>query len=201
MSIEVGYRISDWDTPLRVNPNRSAGRYNQAGSPPTQYIGLHPLTPWAEYLRFHNLRDTPEIAERRLTVWALRIELDSATTIGFHNATEYALEPPDLVDDDYRPCQKLGERLRVDAAAPKTIIVPSAALPGTQNIVIFGERVGIPYQWSPIDEADLPACVVAGRAALPPALIDHVRFHGERHAEFDAWQSGHRYNFADLRAT
>jgi RES domain-containing protein len=200
VSIEVGYRISDWDTPLRVNPNRSAGRFNGAGSPATQYIGLHPLTPWAEYLRFHDLRGIAEIAERRLTIWALRLEIDSATAIGFDNAGEHALQPADLVDDDYGPCQELGDRLRADAAAPKTIIVPSGALPGTQNVVIFAERVGIPYLWSPIDELDLPACVVAGRAAPPPALIDNVRFRGERHAEFEAWLSGQRYDFADLAA-
>jgi len=201
VSIEVGYRISDWDTPLRVNPNRSAGRFNRAGSPATQYIGLHPLTPWAEYLRFHDLRRADELAERRLTIWALRLDLDSAAAIGFDNASDYKLQPPELVDDNHEACQDLSDRLRSDAAAPKTIIVPSAALPGTQNVVIFGERVAIPYQWPPIDEVDLPVCVVAGRAVPPPTLVDHVRFRGDGHAEFEAWLSGRRYVFADLTSS
>lgn len=200
MAPEVGFRISDWDTPLRPNPNRSPGRYNRAGSPPTQYICLHPLGPWAEYLRYHDLRRPEDAADRRLNVWALRVDLADAVEIDFENASQiFKVPPEDLVGDDYTVCQELADRLRVDAAAPKAIVVPSAALPGARNLVIFGPREAIPYLWAPIDAGDIPACIITKASQSPDGLLERVRFSGESHAELDAWLSGRRYEFQDLR--
>jgi len=196
--IETGFRISNWDTPLRVNPNRTAGRFNEAGAPATQYLGLHPLTPWAEYLRFHDIRRSETIDERRLRIWAVKVDLVDAVEIGYANAREFGLEPGDLVSDDHGPCRRFAERLRSDPSAPDTIIVPSAALPGTRNVVVFGERVPIPYSWRPLDRADLPACVIAERSHPPSNISSVVRFTGEPHAELEAWADGHRYSFPDL---
>ncbi len=198
--MEVFYRISNWDTPLRVNPNRTAGRYNKAGSPATQYMGLHPLGPWAEYLRSNELRDPTELAEHRLRIWAIRVDLDEAKRIDFTNASDFNIEAEDLVSDDHRPCRRLAERLRNDGRAPKVIIVPSAALPGTENLVIFGERVPIPYLWAPIDPGDLPACVIAERSRPPSEISPLVRHFGEPHRAFEEWRAGRRYRFPDLRS-
>lgn len=199
MALATGFRISDWDTPLRVNPNRSPGRFNGANSPATQYVGLHPLTPWAEYLRYHDLRRTEEIADRRLRVWALRLDLTDAVEIGFENAFEdFGLQPEDLVADDYTPCQRLADRFRADAAEPKKIIVPSAALPGSRNVVILGPRESIPYLWAPIDDGDIPACIVAEHSQPPEGLVDLVRFRGESHVELEEWLKGRLYDLADL---
>lgn len=199
MGDHVGYRISDWDTPLRANPNRSPGRYNRANDPATQYIGLHPLTPWAEYLRFHGLRRVDDVADRRLSIWALRLSLEEAVEIRFENAPDFGLQAGDLVSDDHGACQDFADRVRAEAGMPATFIVPSAALPGTRNVVIFGERVDIPYLWEPLDEGDLPTCVVAARARPPDRLLTMVRHPGEPHSELDAWAAGRRYRFADLR--
>jgi hypothetical protein len=64
--------------------------------------------------------------------------------------------------------------------------------------VIFGERVDIPYLWTPIDEGDLPACVVAEEGRPPEKLFELVRHQGKPHAEFEAWVSGQSFDFADL---
>jgi RES domain-containing protein len=186
----LAYRISSWDTPLRVNPNRSPGRYNHAEAPATQYLGLHPLTPWAEYLRTNELFDEERLAERRLRIWVLQVDLSAALTIDFNDAPAYGLEPSDLVADDHGPCQRLAERLRLEEGAPSTIIVPSAALPGTRNAVIFGERVRIPYDWSPIDEGDVPACVIAERSQPPAGIKALVRYRDAEHEGLTAWLSG-----------
>jgi hypothetical protein len=45
VTVEVGYRVADWDTPLWVNPNRSPSRWWTPGAI-VQYWSLHPLTPW-----------------------------------------------------------------------------------------------------------------------------------------------------------
>lgn len=198
MAEETTFRISNWDTPLRVNPNRTAGRFNEAGSAPTQYLCLHPLTPWAEYLRSAELREAADLAERRLRIWAVKVDLSSATEISFDNASKFGLEPDDLVSDEHGACRLLAEELRRDPQGPRMIVVPSAALPGTRNIVIFGERVAIPYSWTPLGPVDLPACVIAERSRPPVGIESRVNFLGEPHAELDAWRAGLPFRFPDL---
>jgi len=199
---EVGFRIANWDTPLRPNPHRSPGRYNRAGSPPTQYIALHPLTPWAEYLRANDLRLPEQSADLQLNLWALRLDLTEAVEVSFESAEnrfdDFDIQPEDLVGDDRSACQALADRLRADSSLPKSLIVPSAALPGTRNLVIVGAREAIPYQWAPIDSGDIPACVITKASRPPDGLLDKVRFAGDPHAELDAWREGRRHEFADL---
>jgi|SRR5680860_1254782 len=199
MGPEVGFRIANWDTPLRPNPHRSPGRYNRAGSPPTQYIALHPLTPWAEYLRSNDLRSPEQCAELQLNLWALRVDLAEAVEIGFESsAADFGIEPDDLVGDRHAACQALADRLRADSSLPKALIVPSAALPGTRNLVLLGAKEAIPYQWTPIDGGDIPACAITKASRPPDGLLGKVRFAGDPHAELDAWRNGRRYELADL---
>lgn len=201
MELEVGFRISNWDRPLRVNRNRRSGRFNRAGSPPTQYICLHPLGPWAEYLRGNDLRRSEEVRDLRLNMWAMRLDLTDAVEMGFEEALRepgLGLGPEDLVSDDHTACQDFADRLRADSAAPKAIIVPNAAMPGTRNLVIFGPRVQIPYLWMPIDSGDIPACAITRASRPPRGLLDRVRFSGQSHAELDAWRNGQRFDFRDL---
>lgn len=194
----IGFRIAAWDTPLRVSPNRSPGRFNHTSSPPTQYASLHPLTPWAEYIRNQGLQTPEELAEHRLRIWALRLDLSAAAEVSFETAPSFGLEPWDLVGSDHGPCRDFADRLRAEASAPKTLIVPSAALPGTRNVVILGERVAIPYQWPALDEGDIPASIVAVGAQPPADLLPLVRHGDSPHAEHDAWAAGRRYRFDDL---
>lgn len=199
MGVGVGFRISDWDTPLRPNPHRSPGRYHRAGSPATQYIALHPLGPWAEYLRYHDLRLPEDSTELRLNMWALRLDLTEVAEIGFENALDnFEIQPEDLVSDDHATCQALADRLRADSAMPKAIVVPSAALPGARNLVVLKARVAIPYLWTPIDCGDVPACILTQASQPPEGLVDRIRFAGEPHAELEAWEQGRRYELADL---
>lgn len=194
----VAFRVASWDTPLRVNAHRTEARYNRVGSPPTQYLSLHPLTPWAEYCRNHGLRGADDVAAHRLRTWAVKVQSDSLVAIGYDDAADWGLAPEDLVADEHSPCQQFAERVRGDAHSPNAIIVPSAALPGTRNLVIFGERVATPYDWTPLDEVDLPASIVAEAARPPSELFPLIRYHGDAHAEFEAWRSGVDYQFADL---
>jgi hypothetical protein len=202
VSAEIGFRISDWDTPLRVNPHRLPGRFHRAGSPPTQYICLHPLGPWAEYLRYHDLRRPDGVADLRLNLWALRVDLVHAMEVDFEAVERdpgLEIEPDDLVSDDHAKCQKFADRLRADAAAPKAIVVPNAALPGTRNLILFGPRVQIPYHWTPVDAGDIPACALTKASQPPAGLVERVRFAGSPHAALDAWRSGRRFVFGDLQ--
>ncbi|MGH2957078.1 MAG: RES family NAD+ phosphorylase [Solirubrobacterales bacterium] len=189
------FRVAAWDTPLRVNVHRASGRYHRVGSSATQYFCLHPLTPWAEYLRRHDLRDEEAITPVRLRMWALKVSAEGIARIDFQSAGDWGLRAEDLVSDDHRACQDIADELRADPAAPKTIEVPSAALPGTRNLVVFGERVMIPYGATPISEIDVPSVVLAERARPPAEAVDLVRYRGMEHEEFAAWSAGKRYRF------
>jgi RES domain len=137
--------------------------------------------------------------DHRLRIWALRVDLDAATRIDFSAAKRFDLnEADDLIADEHAACQALAERMRADPRGPESIIVPSAALPGTENLVIFGERTQIPYSWEPISSIDIPACVIAERSQPPSAIASLVRYVGEPHPALEAWREGRSYRFPDL---
>ncbi len=193
----VGFRVASWDTPLRVNPNRQAGRYNYAESAATQYISLHPLASWAEYIRWHDLRDPHALREIRLGVWAIRILAEDPLALDFDGAEAQGIAAKDLISDDWSRCQALGERLRGDPRAPKLLRVPSAALPGARNVVILGPRVAVPYSFTPIDPIDLPVTLCAAGARPPESLLGLVRYREQDHAEYQAWQRGESYDLIE----
>ena len=78
--------------------------------------------------------------------------------------------------DDQSRCRRLAARLRGAGAAG--IIVPSAALPGTESVVLFGPRVGSPYLLEPLGEVDVPAGITAHDGRPVASLIGLVRYRG-----------------------
>jgi len=197
----AAFRISTWDTPFWVNPNRSGARYNKPGSGPTQYLCLHPLGPWAEYLRREDLRTKPEIEVVRQRMWVVLLTLrppNEVFELTYETAAKIGLSPDDLVADDWSRCQEVAELLRQDPDFPKTWSVPSSALPGTQNVVIFGPRVAIPYQGQIIDPGlDMPCSVVAESTPPPEVLLSLTRFRGSPHAELENWKRDEPFLFAE----
>lgn len=186
----VGYRWANYDTPFWANPNRSAGRWNSVGDDPTQYWGLHPLCPWAEYVRSQDIVDQDDLASIRSRVWTARLEFDEGTLaeVTYDNAESFGISAADLVADDHGPCRSLAVRLR---SQHQGLIVPSAALPGTRNLVVFGGRAMSPYNLPPPDaEMDVPAALASEHGGPPPALLDLVCRRGVIHAGLNAWQNG-----------
>jgi hypothetical protein len=189
----VAFRIADWASPLRVNPSRHAGRYHRL-SEVTQYLSIHPLGPYAEYLR----REQPApsiLMQFRHRLWALRVPLDAAVEITWDNAAQYGIRAHDLVADEHEPCRQLAARLQAEGV--DTIVVPSAALPGTKNVIVFGPRVPLPYTARPRRRTDVPAAVAAEDATIPETLLTVVRRVGERHPELTAWKRGETYQFIE----
>lgn len=190
---DIVFRLANWDTPLWINPNRAPRRYNRSESGPTQYLSLHPLTPWAEWLRASGVRSIAGLREIRGRLWAAKVDLEQALTVDFDNCREFGLDPESLVSDDYEPCQDFAERCRDDPALRTTIIVPSAALPGTRNVVVFGERIAIPFSSKPLDAVDVPVSIAAEDGAPPDVLLDHVRYFDLPHDELEAWRRGDEF--------
>lgn len=197
----AAFRLSTWDTPFWVNPNRSGARYNRPGTGATQYLSLHPLGPWAEYLRREDLRTKAQIEVVRQRMWVVRLLLmppGEVFELTYETAPTIGLTADDLVSEDWSRCQDVAEHLRQDPDFPKTWSVPSAALPGTQNVVIFGPRVAIPYQAQVIDPGlDVPCSVVAESTAPPEILLTITRFRGSPHAELENWKRQEPFVFAE----
>jgi hypothetical protein len=195
-ALVAAYRLASWRRPLRTEPSRVAGRFHRmTEESPTQYACLHPLGPWAEFLRASGLRSAEQLALVRHRTWALRVDVAGLPRIGFDEAAAYGLRPGDLVSDDPRACHRLADRLRADGVPGA--IVPSAALPGTDNIVLFGERAAAPYLVEPLSAVDVPASLTADGGRPPLGLLDRVRRRGAPHEPLEAWRAGEPFRFAE----
>jgi hypothetical protein len=173
-----------WDTPWWANPNRSPGRYHALGDPPVQYWCTHPLGPAAEFLRWQGPLAQDDVGDVRLRLWAAVAEDDRLVAVDFDNADEFGLDPADLVAEDYGPTQALAQRVR--SAGAVGMIVPSAALPGTHVVVMFGPRLLFPYLSEPIDQEQVPTAHVAD-SELPGEVVARVRWRGAPHGAIEEW--------------
>jgi hypothetical protein len=201
MTEYVVYRCCAYSSPFWDDPNPLAGRFNRAGEAPTTYVGLHPLTPWAELLRASGRRSLEEVRGLRPVSWAARVlaEPDDVVELTFDNAGEHDLAPEDLVSDDREACQAFAAALRTDPAAPKIIVAPSVALPGTRAMALLGRRVSAPYDLTINHDPGVDTSVAA-TAALGSSLFSlvsavHYRHSRATHAALAAWREGSRYTF------
>jgi hypothetical protein len=187
--VTVAFRLASWRRPLRTEPSRVAGRFHRmTEESPTQYLCLHPLGPWAEFVRASGLQTPDQLALVRHRTWALRVEVGGLPRIGFDEAPEHGLRPGDLVSDDLRACHRLADRLR--SAGVPGAIVPSAALPGTENVVLFGERAAAPYLIDPLSAVDVPSSLTADGGRPPLGVLERVRRRGAPHEGLEAWRTG-----------
>ena len=196
----VCYRASSYRTAVRTrrHGDDSEGRYHEPGAEPTQYLSLHPLTPWAEVARAQGCRTLDDALEIRVAIWALRVRIDDAPAVVDFDAAEHGraagpISAAGLVADDWGECQALARAHRLDPGAPKTIRVPSAALAGTENLVIFGPRRMVRYEAEPLRPLHLPAALAAVDGRAPQGVWPLVRTAGEPHAGLEAWARGESY--------
>jgi hypothetical protein len=192
----VAYRLAAFDRPLRTEPSRVGGRFHRPeGRDPTQYLCLHPLGPWAELMRGSDLQTPEQVLAVRQRSWAVRVDLEGLPRVGFEEAVTYGIDPADLVGDDHEPCRALADRLRLTALPG--FAVPSAALPGTDNVVLFGARAAAPYALEPAGAIDLPSTLTAHDGRPVRTLLDRVRFRDRPHAALEAWRAGGPFRFRE----
>lgn len=203
MSFEtVVYRAAGFETPLWSFPNLSDGRYNRAGGVPTQYLSMHPMTPWAELLRNFGYSTATEAREMRLEIWAIRLELaDDPHIVSFDTASDFGLSPDELVADDYGPCQSAAAAMHTGGI--RSFLAPSAALAGTVNLVVIAPAVVIDYHSEPLDEVDWPTGMLAQDGRCPERLWNHVHFRRvtTEHPGLAAWRAGTEYVFEQPEVT
>lgn len=192
----VAYRHAAYDSPWWANPNSRSGRFHRALEHATQYLSLHPLGPAAEMLR-HHLGPNAEADYDTilLNLWAVIVEDDDIVEIGFHNCADFDIAPENLVGDDYGPTQELGDRLRNEGVSG--IRVPSAALPGSDNLVLFGPRILHPYCVSPVTPEEVRTGHLTDGARPPAEVSSIVRWLGTEHSALSEWQATGAYSVLD----
>jgi hypothetical protein len=194
----VAFRLANYETPLWSVPNFAAGRYNEPDAGFTQYLSLHPLTPWAELLRNEERRTREQAVLMRYPLWALRLRFDEPPLeLTFENAPDFGVNAEDLVADDHTPCRTLAQTFR--NGGPSAFIAPSAALPGTKNLVVIEPHVLVSWNQIPIDEIDWPGSLASQDGRCPEGLWDLVHYRATRrkHAGLEAWEDGDDFMFEE----
>jgi RES domain-containing protein len=180
------YRATSYDVPLRVATNRRSGRWNIVGSGSVQYLCLDAQAPFAEKLRHEDLRSEHEAAGYSVSLWELEVNEGVVVDYSTFEKAEDAGFPPDaLVDDDYERCQREAQRLT--GLGARGVLSPSAALPGSVNLTLFGQRVEV--RWGA--KAGLASAVPAHELITghpPEGLVQRVRFFGDRHPLLDDYR-------------
>jgi RES domain-containing protein len=175
----VCFRYSSYDTPLWARPNSLPARWHSEGDEATQYLSAHPAAAWAELARAERLRTEDDLALARTGIWAMRV-----TQAGIVDYSDFALAeqagfPPEaLIDDDHTRCRVEGRRLR--DLHYRGVLAPSAALPETLSLTLFGPRVVSGWGREPALASTVPAALVAV-GGPPPGLAADVRHVGAPH--------------------
>lgn len=195
----VAYRGVSGLRPLWWTPNLGFGRWHGTAQPrPVQYLCTHPMGPLAEQARHAGTRTPEELRQLRRNLFALRVRLDGVMVLDFERASALGLDPGALVGppSSYPLCSRwLGEALRTWPEV-RGLLTPSAALPGTETLVVVGKRHPFPYLSEPRRVADIPCAAAALDAHALTSLSGVVRrLEATEHPALDAWREGRGYGF------
>ena len=190
----VAYRHAGYDSPWWAYPSSRDGRFHRAGIDTVQYLALHPLAPAAEMLR-HNVGPTGNADDILLNLWTATVDLEDVLVISFDDCASHGITADELVGDDYTPTRDLADRTRT--AGFQGLIVPSAALPGTESLVLFGIRLLYPYLWRPISPEEVPTGHLTDGARPAAEVHALVRWFGEPHPALEQWKRTGSYERLD----
>lgn len=188
------FRHAAYDTPWWAFPSSREGRFHRAGQDTVQYLSLHPLGPAAEMLR-HNVGPGGDPEQIVLNLWTATIDVDAVTWVDFQDCHAYGLTADKLVGDDYGSTQALAAAVRSGGA--DAMVVPSAALPGTHNLILFGIRVLHPLLWNPLSPEEIPTGHITDGARVAAEIAGRVRWLGASHAALEQWKKTGTYKLFD----
>jgi RES domain-containing protein len=188
------FRHAAYDSPWWAFPSSRSGRYNRAKQHTVQYLCLHPLGPAAEMLR-HNVGPGGDPDEVILNLWTAAVDLSDVTRVDFDDCATYSCTPDELVGDDYSRTQALADEVR--ASGSSAIVVPSAALPGTHNLILFGACVLHPVLWKPLAPEEIPTGHLTDGARIVAGVASHVRWFGTEHSALEQWKMTGSYDLFD----
>jgi hypothetical protein len=143
----------------------------------------------------HNVGPSGDPDDVVLNLWTAIVDIDNVKRVDFEDCHAYGLTPDQLVGDNYGPTQRLADDIRADGAV--AMIVPSAALPGTHTLILFGVRLLYPFLWEPIDPEQIRTGHLTDGARPPVEVRDHVRWIGAAHKAVEQWKATTRYDVFD----
>ena len=186
----VAFRYSNYDTPFWVRSNTDPGRWHRVGDGPTQYLSATVEGAWAELIRVEGLRSEAEVALLRMPMWAADLDVQRIADYGtFEKAGEAGFAPDALIDEDYSRCQEEGGRLR--GMGYQGVLAPSAALPGSVNLTLFGSRIASRWGIPSALASSIPATEIAV-GSPPEGIVDRVRQKGEPDPVLEAYLAAPR---------
>lgn len=189
MKLQV-FRHAAYDTPWWAFPSSRPGRFHRGHQDTVQYLCLHPLGPAAEMLR-HQIGPDGDPDHLLLNLWTAIIDVPGVVSIDFPNCTGHGITPDELVGEDYAPTQQLATSVQ-QSGAP-AMIVPSAALPGTHNLIVFGPRVAHPYLQPARMAEEVPTGHLTDGARPAAEVVPYVRWRGEPHSAAEQFKSNGNY--------
>lgn len=193
------FRHAAYDSPWWVFPSSRPGRFNRARQDTVQYLCLHPLGPAAEMLR-HNVGPGGDPDEVILNLWTAVVDVSDVRRVDFDECATYGRTPDELVGDNYAPTQLLADEVR--ASGSSAMVVPSAALPGTHNLILFGVRVLHPFLWQPLAPEEISTGHLSDGARVAAEVASRVRWFGSEHSALEQWKATGSYDpFEDPFAT
>jgi hypothetical protein len=193
------FRHAAYDSPWWAFPSSRSGRFNRATQDTVQYLCLHPLGPAAEMLR-QNVGPGGDPDQVVLNLWTAVFDVDDVERVDFDECATYGCTPDELVGDDYAPTQLLADQVRASGAS--AMVVPSAALPGTDNLILFGVRVLHPFLWQPLAPEEIPTGHLTDGACVAAEVASRVRWLGREHSALEQWKATGGYDlFEDPFAT
>lgn len=187
---DVAFRYSNYDTPFWVRPNTDPGRWHRVGDGPTQYLSTTVEGAWAELIRAEGLRSEAEVALIRMPMWVAELDIRRIADYGTFEKADAAGFPAEaLIDEDYDRCQEEGGRLR--NAGCQGVLAPSAALPNSVNLTLFGPRIASRWHVPAALASSIPATEIAV-GSPPEGIVSRVRQWGEAHTVYEAFATQRR---------
>lgn len=188
------FRATTYDTPLWVSPNSRQGRWShpQNGTI-AQYCALDVAGAVAEMVRSENLRDIDEARELRVSVWELSV--DEGAIVDFSDPAlveQQGFDWGGLLSDDWDRCQ--AEGLEIVAAGGRGVLAPSASLPGSRCLTLFGPRTEIAWRAEPRLAIQIPARHIF-RGEPGEGVVRDTRFFGDPHPEAETLGAARPRNF------
>jgi hypothetical protein len=190
----TAFRHAAYDTPWWAVPSSREGRFHRAGQDTVQYLSLHPLGPAAEMLRY-NVGPDGDPDDVVLNPWTAVVDIEDVTRVDFADCARYRRTADELVGDDYTTTQALGDAVRAGGAP--AMVVPSAALPGTHNLIVFGVRLLHPFLWEPLMPEETPTGHLTDGARAAAEVARHVRWFGTAHPAAEQWKATGAYDLFD----
>lgn len=135
--------------------------------------------PFAEMLRGEDLATETAAATFITSLWQLRIDegaIVDYSTFELAEVTGFSAEA--LVEDDHERCQAEAQWLMSRNAGG--LLTPSAALPGSLSLTLFGPRVHVDWDATAPLASMMPAQrLITGHP--PTGLVARTRFYGKPH--------------------